>query len=372
MFKRVMSLVMSIVFSMMVMMGSYIDTSANSTISESLKKVVELKMKDRGIWLEECSFYPLYNENDELGFVMSVTETDYLIYCMDNDLVCEWGEGNPYSDYLDEKKYYGGPLCYFIGGGENSLKKEGRFFNICNGRYQSNIDVMKNNEFMADTNESVRAFDTYYLENNYNYIRRRSFGYNDDGTCSAVACGIALNYIKRQFNLFVVTNLQSSELLNDGIPTSSQSGQNYIAGHYPAAYNLHHRLVDDYNMGTASYASGIVNPLNNYLQFMIPNASDRPTVSYTLFPNYNTIKNNITANRPVLITSTIAGDYSWHTMVVYGCRTNSDNSKELLVHTGWYGGGMMLSMAQNKYYHKTLWLPYSYATYGYYFTIPNS
>lgn len=82
------------------------------------------------------------------------------------------------------------------------------------------------------------------------------------------------------------------------------------------------------------------------------------------------------ANKPVMITTTFDETFDFHTMVVLGYKTDSDNNKMLNLHTGWYLHSYFQQMPgadqEDKYYHKRVWFNKSMATYGYYFTLPNS
>jgi hypothetical protein len=142
-----------------------------------------------------------------------------------------------------------------------------------------------------------------------------------------------------------------------------------MAKKYPKAHALHRLLVDTYGMGAISYAEGIRVPLTRYIAEHVP-ANLQLKLSWALFPRTTTIKNNIDANKPVLITTTFFGGvYKWHTMAVYGYREIS-GSTELLVHTGWYGEDYNSSVANSKdiFVHNETWISKSYATYGYYFS----
>lgn len=314
----------------------------------------------------------LYDNEDAPSYIFSTCKNGYVILKRYTTIICECGETNPYEDYMDIKKYYGGALSYYLDASEYSdktgAKIDNKYVDIINNVGSDNIKIVEFNE-EDDENYIPTRFEICVIGDSYSYIRRRAFGYNDDNTCSAIACGIALNYIKHKFNINVVSNVQTSEYYNSGRATNAS----YVASSYPKAHSLHRALVEDYGMGAASYALGIVNPLTNYLIDMIPNASQRPTISWTYFPNFTTIKTNLLQSRPVLITTTSAGEFSWHTMVVYGFKIEED-SNLLLVHTGWYLPQYNTPLSSNSsyYYQNQVWINKNYATLGYYFSIPNN
>lgn len=326
----------------------------------------------------------LYDANNMPTYLLGITETEYIIIERYSGTFCECGEGNPYEGHTDACLYYGGPMEYYskieVPTREQGVDERCLFYDITRGAvaYKVNSLIINKSRSQEDGNEPGGGTTSAQLSSSYSYIRRRAFGYNDDNTCSAVACGIALNYIYRKHGINVVASNCRSELVDSGVP--------YIEGHpdyygaervfvslnYPKASTLHTKLVNLYGIGGPSFGPMISNGLNDYFEYLFPNEENRPTVSSAILPAYNTIKNNINSNIPVIVTTVSAGEYSMHTMVVYGYRTQ-DGTKQLLVHTGWYEQKMTkVSGSVAKYYQNTVYINHGYAAFGNYFTLPNN
>lgn len=271
---------------------------------------------------------------------------------------------------MKSKKYYGGPLYYYIDASSKNntqFSDSKKLYDILRDEYKSKIMQADYEDELSqalfDGTKSITINGETRVSNSYSYIRRKAFGYNNDNTCSAVAVGIALNYLTSQTGKPFVLSTLRSETYNNGRPISAASN----ASSYPKAHGLHRQLVNTHGMGAVSYAEGIRIPFNSYVSTTIP-SSYGLSMSWTLLPKTTTIKSNINANKPVLITTTVAGDYSWHTMVAYGYRETS-GSTELLVHTGWYTSSYNspVSGSITNFVHNEIWISKNYATYGYYF-----
>ena len=202
------------------------------------------------------------------------------------------------------------------------------------------------------------------IENASEYLERLSFGFNDDDTCSAISVSLALNYLSMQYKRDFVPQKQRAESLKGAVP----SGALAVRGNYPGTYALHRYFVEKCDMRRVSYGDKVTVPFGKYLESM--EGIDRGIgLTWTLFPRISTIKANIDANLPVLITTTLAGTYSWHTMVCYGYRENG-GAVELLVHNGWYGVEHTLTDPDTgEMYQSGEWVNKRIATYGYYFTL---
>lgn len=313
---------------------------------------------------------------------MGITANGYIIFERDSHRFQECGEGsNPYSRYMDFPKYYGGPICYFVKLSEAqrtavaSGEGSGEYFNIIRETYRSSVptldrqsvDEQAEQETFSGTSADAGIASTassIRLPNSYSYIQRKAFGYNNDNTCSAVATGILLNYIALQNNMAVFPREYVPEYFDNGLP--DQAG---IVSVYPKAHTLHRYIVDTLGMGPASFASGISDPIKRLSTKYIPRSYGL-SIEYTMLPKASTIQKNIQAGKPVLITTTFAGDYSWHTMCVYGFRTTEDGD-ELLVHSGWYDSDYNTKVGENMYRQNDVWIDESAATYGYYFYYSN-
>lgn len=340
--------------------------------TESMLDGVLAEMIMRGLGDDNFTVDLLYDMNGAEKYLLGTTDAGYIILEKDTLYFHESGEMNPFVEYMAAKKFYGGPMCYFVE--ETGEEAQGatysgkRYYDLVQNEYVSSMYSADFNRSLQRVGEhlmteSLATTTTYRVSNCYSYIQRRAFGYNDDDTCSAVAVGVLLNYLSLQYDKPFVD--QIAELRDNGAPSNATDLQN----NYPNAYALHRCLVDDYGMGVMSYASGITSPLIEYINNEVPGYHGF-TATWTLLPLASTIKSNIQNNKPVLITSTIAGSYSWHTMACYGYREVS-GSEEILVHTGWYGPSYNSSYTAGgttSYYQTETWISESYATYGYYFS----
>lgn len=340
--------------------------------------VLQEKLSAYGYGEENFIFDILYDADNFPSFMFGATKEGYIVLRRGTYKFFECGEGNPYRDYMSEKKYYAGTVCYFVQtSGEESKSTEHaeEYYDILRGSYSSFVPKATSNRLETepqktyDTSSTTSVHSSVVLSDNYNYIRTRAFGDNRDNTCSAVATGIALNYIALRHNMAIISNNHISEKLSNGIP--AYSGQ--ISTLYPNANRLHRYLVETCRMAPASYADDVSQPVSRY----ISNNSSyyygyNFFLHWTLFPNASTIKENIQNDRPVLITTTLFAQYDFHTMCVYGYRDTSDGA-QLLVHVGWYTSNQMQeeSAGSNQYYQKTTWIDANDATYGYYFSFDN-
>ncbi|NLC26236.1 MAG: hypothetical protein GX777_06415 [Fastidiosipila sp.] len=218
--------------------------------------------------------------------------------------------------------------------------------------------------------ESAEKKNSVYLEkrlaNAFIYIRRRSFGYNTKNTCSAVSLALALNYLALQKQNGYVPLAWQAELLDEGLPGNAQSQRNK----YPQAGKLSRYLIGKCGLSGASFAFMITRALKKYSQQFLP-ADNQLELRWTFAPRTATVKKNIDANIPVLITTTLAKEFSWHTMLVYGYREIYGKT-ELLVHSGWYQNSCNNYYSfQNKvkYFQKEIWLDKRLACFGYYFSL---
>lgn len=217
---------------------------------------------------------------------------------------------------------------------------------------------------------SGKKNDSVYLEsrlpNAFPYIRRRAFAYNNNNTCSAVSVALALNYLALQTGEPVVPSEWTSELLDKGLPNSASA----LEKKYPCAGKLSSYLIKECGMRAASFAFLITRAFRKYVRTILTPKS-KIKLRWTLFPRRETIKKQIDAGLPVLITTTFAGEFSWHTMLVYGYR-ESYGKTELLVHSGWYKSKFNESYALYDaihFYQKEIWLDKKLATFAYYFSL---
>ena len=357
---------------------------ANDTVSD--EEIFELRacIRNHGFSAEQLVASVLYDDNDNPAYIFAASEDGYAILDRGTFRFNECGGGNPYKDYMECVKYYGGPLCYYVKAADAALQPdapENKYFDIRTQEFSDVIpQVLRSteNEDESDIGSPAKkGTESYFLHNNYSGIRRKAYGFNNDDTCSAVATGIALNYIAKEYNMAVVPKEYISPYLDKGTPTSESA----LSSMYPEAKKLHRFLTGSCNMGPVSYASTIQRSLRYYIDQCVTRAlgfndhySYNFDLVYTMLPNSTTIKNNIKAGKPVLITTTIGTpnqDHNFHTMCVYGWR-NTYGKDEILVHSGWYSD--LIDDNTCPPYSKQqdiFWLDESYATYGYYFSFEN-
>lgn len=229
------------------------------------------------------------------------------------------------------------------------------------------LNTAQEEEMLLSDEPTATSDKVVELPNSYEYIRRRAFGYNENGTCSAVASCIALNYIAAQNNMAVVPSNMISEQHDKGKP----KGRDWVIINYPNANRNYRYMVDACGMGWASHAGGITSAIRQFAKKVIPTPYKyNLDVEWTALPKEATIKKNIDDGKPVLITTTIASDsaYNTHTMCVYGYRMKSGKC-ELLVHSGWYSH--CETYVGNKCIQRKIWIPESDASIGYYFSYDN-
>lgn len=341
-------------------------------LPENVKNAVIHNMEIRDISTENAKVEIIYNREDCPAFLLGYSQGGYIILDSETLQFMECGEVNPYCLYENAKKYYDGPLCYHV---------------ELNGGYQGILDIVSNtctdrNDYIRDSALETAAVSRERVQigdgadasslrssvigtpevvfNAYSNIQRRAFGYNDDNTCSAVATCIALNYLALQSGKSIVPSGWISEKL-----TVKAGGKSDVAKYYKNAAALYNYMVNDCGMRPVSYGDAIKNAVRTYAKNKVP-SSYNLTLNWTLAPRFTTIRNNIANNKPVLITTTLAGTYSVHTMVVYGWRQTT-NGCELLVHTGWYCENTE-DPANGHLYQPHTWITMDWATYGYYFS----
>lgn len=351
------------------------EDDVNLTVQE--QSVLREKLNAYGYGDEEFTADVLYDADDCPTYLLGTTKEGYLILERNSCKFQECGEGNPYENYMTSKKYYGGAICYFVQlSGEESTQAEapGEYYDIIRETYSSFVPRLDTNGEAAGQQEPRAAASptsisgTIRVADNDDYIRRRAFGNNTDNTCSAVATGIALNYIAFKHNMAIIPDYLIPEGLNKGLI----SEKNPISSAYPRANKFHRYIADSCGMGPGSFNAFVVLAVKMYNSNMIPSKYNfKFGIESTPLPKASTIKNNIQNDKPVLITTTFwGGEYNWHTMCVYGYRDTSDGP-QLLVHTGWYSTEDNERISGTRYRQKEAWIDESIATYGYYFSFHN-
>lgn len=182
---------------------------------------------------------------------------------------------------------------------------------------------------------------------------------------------LLLTTIKRQYGLPVITYDMMPELINKGLPGSPAQNE----GFYPKAETLHQRLhhffVYSVNL---TWGATYCQCVNDYLNITVSQSSSRPELCYAYHPSYSKIRQEISASKPVIVSTWHDPIYEIHTMVAYGCRSitsNGNTTYELLVHAGWYGD-TYFSKIGNQYFLNELWLNMSTISFGYFFILPSS
>ena len=306
----------------------------------------------------------LYDCDDQPSFLLGTSGLGYQIISRGTLQCIEGGEANPYQDYPDCKKYYGGILNYYV-------MLDNKMYDICRNRV---VQSPLKSDYLDDavlglcksgaafsTSASARSSITYskIINHALTRIQKKAFGYNNDNTCAAVACTIALEYLDCE-NPYIVPSNYHLELLSTNDPAN-------IATDSPKAHAFHRFLADDCYMGPVSFGDGITFGIDMYRQSSptISNTDIDCTWTLNIYTNFGI--NELLADRPILLTSTIAGSYSVHTMAAYGYRRYDDNSLEWLIHSGWYSS--LIYDYDNGYYRMPeIWVAASTATLLYRFT----
>ena len=300
----------------------------------------------------------LYDANGTLDYMLGTTSSTYIILEKETYMILEAGEGNPFHGFMDQDKYYGGPLCYYA-----KDKDATQFYDIVQEKNVDGVSELVRVDSVDASQRNMRGVTatTYKRVANYtSYIKKRAFGWNNNNTCSAVALGLALNYLTLQYGNSYVPSSWSSELRTASTETSTS---------YPNAQSLHNYLVNSCGMTGPCYGNSLQSGFNVYKYTKIP-SSYSISLSWTLSPAINTIKTKIDNNLPVLITTTTGNpdsSYNWHTMLVYGYKV-TDGTTMYLIHNGWYGSSYN-SYSGGVHIQNEVWYNPTYATYGYYFTL---
>lgn len=341
------------------------------SVSSSENTFVKAALSERNLYGTGFDTEILFGSNNEARFILAHTDNGFLIFDRMTQEVWECGEVNPYSGQEGAKKYYAGPLSYYVAG--QNIKSDGiaqaSYYNIITQNYVNQVPpvgyfINRARKELPAKAESVSVIKR--IKNHYTYVKRASFGYNDDGTCTAVAFGLALNYFNRQYGYKYVP--KTCEILNEGFATASN-----IKNKYRNTYLVHLGLKV-WGMGHASIGSSVPTALNAYFIRLHVPTSQRPTVTAAWWPRFSTIKSHIDANKPVVITTTFFGDIQWHSMLAYGYRETS-SSHELLVHLGWYDDTYLKYVSSSnakQLYHVDHWINANLARYAYYFDLPNA
>lgn len=303
----------------------------------------------------------LYDADNNPAYLLGYSDSGYQIVSREGLLCLEGGEANPYARHISNKKYYGGIMEYY------SLHN-GQYYDIVQETFVNKVeqagylDALRKDIFSTSgsnigfASSMAKVTRTHVIPNAYSRIQRKAFGYNNDNTCSAVACTIVLNYLD-----YINPNIVPLKYTLENL--TSKKGSN-VASDSPKAHAFHQFLVKDCGMGAVSYGNSISNAIASYRNSSTAIRNTGITCKWTFNINTNFGYDELNANRPIVITSTIAGPYKFHTMPVYGYRWFDDNSFEWLIHTGWYTS----LEGSSVFYMPKIWVGASTATYLYNFT----
>lgn len=316
----------------------------------------------------DLTVHVLYDASGAMKYLLGTTKCHYIILEKDTYVFHEGGEGNPYNSFMEDEKYYGGPLCYFVKHHDEKAALDGiranQYYDIVHRGYVPEVVELEKNYVAASKIEAqpdgLNATTTNKVLNYIAYIKRRAFGWNESNTCSAVALGLALNYFTLQYEDDYVPSNWVSEYRTAEIETATS---------YPKAQTMHNYLVNSCGMTGPCYGNSLQYGFTAYKLTKIPSTCSI-NLSWTLSPAINTVKSHINNNRPVLITTTTGNPeatYNWHTMLVYGYRV-VNGVTDYIVHNGWYDEEYN-TYANGKHTQVEVWYSPTYATYGYYFTL---
>ncbi|MBR5947275.1 MAG: hypothetical protein IKZ82_01340 [Clostridia bacterium] len=283
---------------------------------------------------------PLYDVNGEITFLLGTSECGFVIISRPDGILYEWGGVSPFTGFEACKKYYAGAMSYYVKNIYNNA-----FYNLMTAAVEESptLRLIESPSQRGGVFDDPQPTPSKWTISNPQYITQYAFGYNSTGTCSAVAAGIALNYLKRQYGLPVTINLMTPEPFysTEGFPKNYSSWNSL----YPKAETLHQKLTHYCVNGWS-----INEPLNRYFTDWISDPAKRPIAFYDR--NYNSfenIKQYILSNRPIIVCT-----YT-HSMAAYGCCkvfSNNGTTYGVLVHMGWTGRSWFNhNNAVNRYEH---------------------
>lgn len=344
--------------------SSYVANYSLANVNINIGKYSELLGK-RGL-SGKFKIKDLYNSNDIKQWKLFYSDNSYLILNPESNEVLEYGtdSGDPYFEYSDSKYYYGGPLQYYV------KNKKNKFYNITRDKEVSKVINLKNLK-MNDSNLGSSELDnldtieitpmtiSYSVSvNQPNLIKSMAFGNNINGTCTAVATGIVLQYLnKTKTPWYLPDNSYIAESLYGNKAINGTTGANI----YPKAEKLHNLLTN----------TGLNQSIIGQWGWMVTNAMSLYKTRY-LESVYLYVDYFIVTKTPTIIINQINNDipgmmtiawgdptnvYDTHSMAVYGYR-DSDGIIEYRCHTGWYSNVINTSIG---YQMKDVWINSNYA-----------
>ena len=106
------------------------------TISEQELNALDSLMIDRGIGIAVTAEL-LYDHKDKPVFLLGSSDGGYMILNRVTSKVMEYGEGSdPYKEYVGEKRYYGGIMCYYVA-------RDGRYYNLVHEAFSDRVGYIR-------------------------------------------------------------------------------------------------------------------------------------------------------------------------------------------------------------------------------------
>lgn len=317
-------------------------------------EIVEEMLVDSGYGGNTFETHILYNNENVPAYTLGVSENGYIIIENETLSIHEYGEGNPYEN-ANGALFYAGPLNYYDK--DNNVITDLTTMEIVNDMAVSlSIEPEINNEDVSIQSTTVDGLTR--VSNYYSYIQRRAFGNNSNDVCGAVAVQIVLNYLELQTGNDFVHSTHKSELLSGGI--------SYVASRYPKATNMLTHLVNTCGMISNVAVFTLAPAVSNYAN-ITDIANKSILASWTINPSTNTIKDNISKNKPVILLTQGHPTYGDHYMVAYGYRTYTNGNINWMVHTGHYGTNY-ITYENGVYRHQDKFISDTYVDYAVYFS----
>ena len=325
----------------------------DNTVLVINNEIVEELLVDSGYSGNNFETYILYNNESIPTYTLGLSENGYIIVENATLAIHEYGEGNPYEN-ANGSLYYAGPLNYYTK--ENNIMTDLTTMGIVSEMAASlSISPEINNDNVSVQSTTVNGLTR--VTNYYSYIQRRSFGYNSNGVCGAIAVQIVLNYLELQSGNDFVHSTHQSELLS--------TNTSYSSSRYSRAATMLTHLVNVCGIGSNVSFLSLVNGVSRYAEVTnIANTSIGAT--YAISPSTTTIKNRIYGNSPVILLTQGHPTYGNHYLVAYGYKTDSSGNIMWMVHTGYYGSSYITS-ENGEYRHKDIFIDDTYVDYAIYF-----
>lgn len=355
-FKRIISMILcfAMISSLLNKQVNAIEIIENTALVIN-NEIVEEMLIDSGYGGNTFQSHILYNNENVPSYTLGISENGYIIVENETLTIHEYGEGNPYVN-ADGNLFYAGPLNYY--NVENNVITDLTTMEIVNDMAVSLSIVSEINNGDVSIQSTTDSTGLTRVSNYYPYIQRIAFGNNSNNVCGAIAVQIVLNYLELQTGNDFVHSTHKSELLS--VSTS------YLASRYPKAAAMLTHLVNTCGIGTNAIFTALVGGLSIYVD--ISNIADKSlSASWAFNPSTNTIKNNISNNKPVILLTQGHPTYGDHYMVAYGYRTYTNGNINWMVHTGRYGDNY-ITYENGVYRHQDKFINDTYVDYAIYFS----